>query len=31
MFLTPANSENCPGVYDQKILLMDEELLEGEM
>jgi hypothetical protein len=31
MFLTPANSEFCPDVYDQTVLLIDEELLEDEI
>ena len=31
MFLSPANAEFCPDNYDQKVLLIDEELLEEEI
>lgn len=31
MFLNPANSQHCPDVYTQKVLLTNEELLEDEL
>ena len=31
MFLSPANAEFCPDSYDQKVLLIDEELLVDEI
>lgn len=31
MFLSPANAEFCPDNYDQKVLLIDEKLLEEEI
>ena len=31
MFLTPANPKYCPDVYDQTVLLIDEELFDSDI